>query len=343
MVGMLSTAVDICFGYLYYLRIVCGLVWLRVNRMLFQRPTTQLGAKRWTHHTIAVIGDGFAEGVGDWITCGTVAGLARTLTTALGQTATSVRGVLHHWTVLNLGHLGSSSVEWRPSHPRAPRHFAGRLCCRCSSLPLWQAMEANGAAASAEIVIIVVGSGDFRREEDFANIAGTTVDAVKEMARACKAKGQLVYIVGLAPSGSRDTPPSMHNRARNRLLKAFVREEERLAAAAATADVLLPMGSSGAAAAAVKRESEVGLTAAHKAESLIRWGGSLGAPRLLRREMHTGGGDSVHLNSAGFRVLAGELAQTMMGGLKRIEWLSTARSLHEAHSVDRDQNGKGPW
>jgi hypothetical protein len=51
----------------------------------------------------------------------------------------------------------------------------------------------------------------------------------------------------------------------------------------------------------------------------------------------------VHLNSAGFRVLAGELAQTMMGGLKRIEWLSTARSLHEAHSVDRDQNGKGPW
>ena len=348
--GAASRCVDACMGWLFYLRLALQLVWLRVNRALWQTRAVRPG-KLWTRHKIVVLGDGFAEGFGDWVTCGTVAGLATKLTTALGQTATSVRGVLHNWTVLNVGHLGSSSVEWRPTHPRPPAVFGGRLCCRCSRAPLWRQLESDAALAEAEIVVVVVGSGDFRRSDDFANIASTTVDAIKAIALACKARGQLVYIVGLAPSGPASTPESMHNQARNRLLRAFVREEERLAAASAEA-LAAGAAAGGASASAETRASagsgadsaRAGLTSAHRAESLIRWGASLSDPRFRRRELHSGGGDAVHLNSAGFKVLAAELAQSMMRGVKRIEWLASARALKEGGDRARAQlERRGPW
>ena len=59
-----SRCIDACMGWLYYLRIVLQLVWLRANRALWQTRVVRPG-KMWTRHKIVVLGDGFAEGFAD--------------------------------------------------------------------------------------------------------------------------------------------------------------------------------------------------------------------------------------------------------------------------------------
>jgi hypothetical protein len=54
------------------------LFWIRLNKLVAQ-PTFVTRAATETFHKVVVIGDGFAEGLGDYVMFGSVAGVTRML------------------------------------------------------------------------------------------------------------------------------------------------------------------------------------------------------------------------------------------------------------------------
>ena len=76
------------------------IVWLRFNLFLKQ-PSFIIHARSATFHKIAVVGDGFAEGVGDRVDAFTAAGVARHLQTLLDKKRSI--DYKQRWQVLNWG------------------------------------------------------------------------------------------------------------------------------------------------------------------------------------------------------------------------------------------------
>ena len=104
--------------FFYYYTLACtllSLAWLRINAQLGRGE-----GNRSSRSSVLIIGDGFAEGFGDWIVCGRRAGMSRFLEKMLNADA----DVKSNWTVESRGHFGSCSEEWLPSCSRKPACLA---------------------------------------------------------------------------------------------------------------------------------------------------------------------------------------------------------------------------
>ena len=96
----MSSSQELLWKSYVVVRFWLHLVWLRFNLFLKQ-PSFIIHARSATFHKIAVVGDGFAEGVGDRVDAFTAAGVARHLQTLLDKKRSI--DYKQRWQVLNWG------------------------------------------------------------------------------------------------------------------------------------------------------------------------------------------------------------------------------------------------
>jgi len=83
-----------------------ALLWLRLNRSLVQPG--RLEAAGPLRHKLLVIGDGYAEGLGDWVQMGSNAGLVRRLQACVAKE----ERIRQFWRIASLGRAGSVTGDW---------------------------------------------------------------------------------------------------------------------------------------------------------------------------------------------------------------------------------------
>jgi hypothetical protein len=113
------------------LRRALSVWWIRANRWLGGDPPPSSS----NVHKVVIVGDGFAEGAGDWVVMGGPAGPARHL-------LRWVEGIRQRWHMVNRGVTGSTSSMWCPGKPYFDRTFDGPPC------------------EDADIVVIMLGTMD---------------------------------------------------------------------------------------------------------------------------------------------------------------------------------------
>lgn len=137
-----SNLLQMLFSYCVALLRRLEVLWIRFHKFLLQ-PDYLVNASSATEHKVVVVGDGFAEGLGDFFfPLVSVAGVASTLEAMCtpGQGDNNIR---QRWQVYNRGRIGTSTHDWLPSKPLYERIFGGR-----------------SKFEDAEIVIIMLGSTD---------------------------------------------------------------------------------------------------------------------------------------------------------------------------------------
>merc|ERR1740117_1365531 len=147
-------------------------LWISLN-LLLSRFLTRPSAV--PQHKIALIGDGFARGVGDWVVVAQKAGAAGYLQQSLERNIK----VRRRWGVYNCGSTASTSEDWIPHAIRVEKDAAAKpglfedIFSPCSKHP----------AADAEVVVLVVGFNDHKRKGNSIPIE----DTVTNIQRICKA------------------------------------------------------------------------------------------------------------------------------------------------------------
>lgn len=181
------------------------LVWIRVNRMLSQ-PTWLTHARTESFHKIVVIGDGFAEGLGDYVMLGNIAGVTRRLTSLIKRDAT----VKQQWVVLNWGQSGTTSSDWLPDQPLFKNTFS------------------LNAFKDVEIVMLWVGANDGRPGPKHQFPSGT-VKNIKAISDALRKEGKRVIIAGLPCTGPAKIieEEEQWNKEANKLLREYVETETK--------------------------------------------------------------------------------------------------------------------
>jgi hypothetical protein len=136
------------------LRLYLGIPWMRFNawigRSLFRISKRPM-------HSVLVVGDGFAEGAGDWTTLGSLSGLAGHLSDAMAR-STRVR---HRWEVSCVGQWRSTTRDWRPDAAQ-PAASLVSLSCRETEPLMIKALASDEYRACAAVVILA-GSMDGAR------------------------------------------------------------------------------------------------------------------------------------------------------------------------------------
>jgi len=178
------------------------LFWIRVNRMLSQ-PTWVTRPATDTFHKIVVIGDGFAEGLGDFVVLGSIAGVTRRLR-ALIKGDVSIK---QQWLVLNAGTNGTASCDWVPDAPLFKNTFS------------------QAAYNDAEIVLLWVGANDGRPGPKHQAPSGT-VENIKAICDALRKQGKRVIVAGLPCTGAAKyiEEEEEWNKEANRLLRVYIEE-----------------------------------------------------------------------------------------------------------------------
>ncbi|CAM9202660.1 unnamed protein product [Phaeothamnion confervicola] len=175
---MFGTACQFVMASFVALRYHWSVAWLRVSKLIrecdfFVAPATEM------HHKVVIIGDGFAEGLGDWVILGGPAGLTRFLT----DRARGDPKVRMKWTIINRGCAGTTSADWLPAAAAAAAAAAkdnasgdgGDGGKNRGRKNLFDGILRSRAAGDAEIVIVAVGTLDVAR-----NIAGMPPAALKK-------------------------------------------------------------------------------------------------------------------------------------------------------------------
>jgi lysophospholipase L1-like esterase len=156
------------------------------------------------HRKLAIIGDGFAEGFGDYVTIGSVAGMASSLSSCIRQDAL----VKMTWKVLNLGKSGTGTSDWIPSGD------------------LFQSTFDHKAYADADIVLICLGANDARPGPKH-NSPTDTVQNLKKMCAALQESGKRVAVSTLLCAHeniAQSTSEQAWNEETNKLLKNYFQE-----------------------------------------------------------------------------------------------------------------------
>jgi hypothetical protein len=135
-------------------RLYIAVPWLYLNQWLSQM--LQAFTVKPMHHVL-VVGDGLAEGVGDWTTAFMASGLSKHLSSALSR-ATSVR---HRWGVASFGYWQATSGEWTPKSTALSKSCSVLGCLR--SRTHFQSCVASPWFASSSVVILCLGSMDSSR------------------------------------------------------------------------------------------------------------------------------------------------------------------------------------
>jgi len=128
------------------LRLYLGIPWLYLNKLLAM-PLKVL--QKRPLHSVFVVGDGFAEGVGDWTIIGSASGLENHLDAAMERTA----GVRHPWIPRSMGQWRTSSRDWRPDAPTGAAHLVSLSCLRTRPL-LAEALRSEHYGPAAAVILI---------------------------------------------------------------------------------------------------------------------------------------------------------------------------------------------
>jgi len=197
MLGPISLFFYVFFAIWTQLR----LTWTRFNRSLeewlsYSEKRMKPGPQNHKTHKLVIIGDGFAEGLGDWVTLFENAGVAKYLPHYLYADKGRPRLQL---VVLNRGVTGSKSEFWRPDRVDEPTYFRNVFeSKRCQDV---------------DAVLITVGSADsVETNEDVRD----TVENIKKICAELRKRGKLVY-VSTIPS----VKTSERRKQRNQLIKEF--------------------------------------------------------------------------------------------------------------------------
>ncbi|KNC50892.1 uncharacterized protein AMSG_07127 [Thecamonas trahens ATCC 50062] len=201
-VAVLTNVFKVILFVVVTIREPLALAWLRLNVLLFQnvglaRRLARPEESPLPPRCVVVVGDGNAEGFGDWITFGTVGGIAPRLEGLLHAD----RRVRQRWHVLNMGATGASSEAWLPAWAGPPERFAW-LSLKPSA-PLWDQVFGLATrareAATADVTLLMLGASDpavgLTAPASWANIRALAAAIVE-------ATGGVVYVatVPLAPS-----------------------------------------------------------------------------------------------------------------------------------------------
>eukprot|EP01084_Bolivina_argentea_P185161 319312_1 len=146
---MVNTNLSRCVALVTFLLIgirrFLACLWIRFCKILGPDSGIFIPATSNYVHKIVVVGDGFAEGLGDWVVLFGQAGPARQLTHLIHEDS-SVR---LHWRVINRGRSGSTSRQWIPGAASSlfNRTFSATDC------------------KDVDVVVLLVGTIDLYRGE----------------------------------------------------------------------------------------------------------------------------------------------------------------------------------
>ncbi|CAM9567661.1 unnamed protein product [Ectocarpus sp. 12 AP-2014] len=178
------------------LRRALTVTWIRINKFLM-KPDWVIRPVADFRHKVVLIGDGFAEGVGDWVVMGGTAGVTRMLEKEAG----SDEKVRTCWHIINRGRAGSLSSDWLPSDPKS----------------LYHRKVQSAACRDAEIFVVALGTMDVVNEcvgmpvsamrktalDTFEE--GEICDTVKNLREICdalRAEGKKVVVCNVMTSGA---------------------------------------------------------------------------------------------------------------------------------------------
>ena len=298
----MSSSQELLWKSYVVVRFWLHLVWLRFNLFLKQ-PSFIIHARSATFHKIAVVGDGFAEGVGDRVDAFTAAGVARHLQALLDKKRSI--DFKQRWQVLNWGSARSRSADWSaPEGARFARAFGDRR---------------HRAVADADVVVVLVGTTDVLARARARFVGGASGDAAallaedddafaarvsRDVARLCDALrllGKRVLLVDLPTEAAVLARERGAIRRVNRALRAYADgtvAERDAARDAAPAD-----------APAHALPTVVELVSQNE--------GQLAAAQL---QPEVRGFDGVHLCSKGYRLLSEALRKAITPHMVAVEW-----------------------
>mmetsp|Transcript_4962 Transcript_4962/g.16658 ORF Transcript_4962/g.16658 Transcript_4962/m.16658 type:complete len:286 (+) Transcript_4962:151-1008(+) len=260
--------------YVYVLVRTCVQVaWVRLQKLLLQ-PDYLQPPETPRSHKVVVVGDGLAEGLGDWVTLLSSVGGISTRLEALLRRDPQVRT---RWRVLNRGRNASTSRDWLPGRGAS----------------LLDATLSSRGGRDASVVVVALGSEDVVRGEHNLPVSALSKDApyaeedlaetvrnVRSVCEHLRARGVRVALCDLPTEGAVIGRRRGHVRRMNRQLKQY---------AASTAG--------GANPVLLVRVSDFKVQGASN--------------RAF---------DGVHLNSGGYKALAGLVMEAVKPHALAVEW-----------------------
>ncbi|KAJ9454529.1 hypothetical protein DIPPA_08533 [Diplonema papillatum] len=172
---------------LYYVifRTVISWIWLLINDWMWK---DRFYRRRNVKRKILIIGDEFASGFGDWVTCGITPGYGKYLDAEIK----AKEDVRFEWRAFSEGHPYSTSEEWLPDYKGKPASL-GFLCWKKN---LFAASFGEGALhADCDCVVIHLGYNDKTPDPE------ATAQNVMQIARALLEQGKRVWICTMPTRG----------------------------------------------------------------------------------------------------------------------------------------------
>ncbi|CAM9792487.1 unnamed protein product [Chrysoparadoxa australica] len=208
-------------------RRILTVAWIRFNKFLTTPPAASKSLAK-----VAVIGDGYAEGLGDWVVMGAQAGPARFIDQLIRESS----NVRTPWEIVNRGRAGTVSKDWCPPLPddgkteQQEQQKAGK--------GLWEKQARSKACWDAEVFVLVLGTMDVAWEavgmpmtamaktamDDYAE--DELCDTVKNIRRTCDAllaAGKSVVVCSVMTEGAMLTGKLGLAKRVNRQLQLYVK------------------------------------------------------------------------------------------------------------------------
>lgn len=176
------------------------MAWIRFNCASAQ-PRWLTSARKPQSRKLLIVGDGFAEGLGDYVVLGQIPGMAPHLQASIRQDAK----IKMQWTVLNLGKSGTGTSDWLPSQP------------------LFKDTLEHSAYSDADVVLVCLGACDQQPGPKHCSPAAT-VQNLKKICAAIQESGKRVAVASLvcAHGGTECSSEADWDSETNKLLKEFV-------------------------------------------------------------------------------------------------------------------------
>jgi len=198
---------DVSALVLYIIHIVrthVHLLWIRVHNFLgpyFDFAFTRVSR---SDHKIVVVGDGFAQGFGDWVVMGSKPGVCGRLEDIIRKNAR----VRKKWRVYSRGKYMTTSADWLP-----PTDVTDSASRRAS---LFDGTFGRGAfCADADIVVVAVGYNDHAHDIE----PKQTCENIRILGETLRSRGKLVYVCAL-PRVRKSR--ALVNRPRNMCIEKFL-------------------------------------------------------------------------------------------------------------------------
>eukprot|EP00752_Nemacystus_decipiens_P010691 g9522.t1 len=299
--------------FLVALRRALTVAWIRINKFLTNpdwliRPVTRY------RHKVVIIGDGFAEGLGDWVVMGGMAGVTRMLEKHAG----SDDKVRTFWQIINRGRAGSVSGDWLPSDAKSLYHRKARsAACKDAEIFIVAlgTMDVVGECVGMPVAAMRKTALDTFEENEICD----TVKNLREICDALRAEGKKVIVCNVMTSGAGINRRAGTAKRLNRQLALYARAT---AAPAATSSTSTTMGDRRAPG----QGSPVEFV-------------KMNNPRAARDDGRAF--DGLHLNARGYRAFAGALYESLGPMMVAVEWKVWKAKLAGGLTIGAGGGGSG--